>query len=179
MARQLRLRNIGGLVVIDFIDMKQKKNQNQVHRKLKDALQRDKSRTNVLPLSPLGLMEMTRQRHEESVRATTYMNCPYCDGRGKVLSAMSMSVEIQRRIAEVMRRHKANVDKPLPIKITVNPIVLERLRSEDEAILVEMEEKYHGHLTFVAAQSIHVEEFIISRTDSGEELFSNIEKKNS
>jgi len=176
-ARQLRLRNIGGLVVIDFIDMKQKKNQNLVHRKLKDALQRDKSRTNVLPLSPLGLLEMTRQRHEESVRATTYMNCPYCDGRGKVLSAMSMSVEIQRRIAEVMRRHKANADKPLPIKITVNPVVLERLRSEDEAILVEMEEKYHGHLTFVASQNIHVEEFIISKTESGEELFSNVEKK--
>jgi ribonuclease G len=176
-ARQLRLRNIGGLVVIDFIDMKQKKNQNLVYRKLKDSLQRDKSRTNVLPLSPLGLLEMTRQRHEESVRATTYMNCPYCDGRGKVLSAVSMSVEIQRRIAEVMRRHRASVDKPLPIKISVNPVVLERLRTEDEALLVEMEEKYHGHLTFVASQNMHVEEFAISRSDTGEELFTNVEKK--
>ncbi|HMO03276.1 MAG TPA: Rne/Rng family ribonuclease [Kiritimatiellia bacterium] len=176
-ARQLRLRNIGGLVVIDFIDMKQKKNQNQVHRKLKEALQRDKSRTNVLPLSPLGLMEMTRQRHEESVRATTYMNCPYCDGRGKVLSAMSMSVEIQRRVGEVMRRHRSTAERPLPVKITVNPIVLERLRTEDEAILVELEEKYHGHMTFVASQHIHVEEFMITRTDTGEELFSNVERK--
>jgi ribonuclease G len=176
-ARQLRLRNIGGLVVIDFIDMKQKKNQNAVYRKLKDCLQRDKSRTNVLPLSPLGLLEMTRQRHEESVRATTYMNCPYCDGRGKVLSAMSMSVEIQRRIAEVMRRHRASVDRPLPIKITVNPIVLDRLRNEDEAILVEMEERFHGHLTFVASPNMHVEEFTITRSENGEELFSNIEKK--
>lgn len=176
-ARQLRLRNIGGLVVIDFIDMKQKKNQNQVHRKLKEALQRDKSRTNVLPLSPLGLLEMTRQRHEESVRATTYMNCPYCDGRGKVLSAMSMSVEIQRRVGEVMRRHRSTAERPLPVKITVNPIVLDRLRTEDEAILVELEEKYHGHMTFVASQQIHVEEFMITRTDTGEELFSNVERK--
>ena len=176
-ARQLRLRNIGGLVVIDFIDMKQKKNQNLVYRKLKDSLQRDKSRTNVLPLSSLGLMEMTRQRHEESVRATTYMNCPYCDGRGKVLSAMSMSVEIQRRIAEAMRRHRASADKPLPVKITVNPVVLDRLRTEDEAILVEMEEKFHGHLTFVSSQHLHVEEFTIHRNDTGEELYTNIEKK--
>lgn len=178
-ARQLRLRNIGGLVVIDFIDMKQKKNQSMVHRKLKDCLQRDRSRTNVLPLSPLGLLEMTRQRHEESVRATTYSNCPYCDGRGKVLSAMSMSVEIQRRIAEVMRRQKAPADRPLPVKITVNPVVLERFKTEDEAILVQMEERYHGHLTFVANSNFHVEEFTITKSETGEELFSNVEKKNS
>jgi ribonuclease G len=105
------------------------------------------------------------------------MNCPYCDGRGKVLSAMSMSVEIQRRIAEVMRRHRASVERPLPIKITVNPIVLDRLRNEDEAILVEMEERFHGHLTFVASPNMHVEEFTITRSENGEELFSNIEKK--
>jgi ribonuclease G len=84
-------------VVIDFIDMKQKKHQNQVHRTLKDAVRRDKARTNVLQMSQLGLMEMTRQRQEESVRSATYMNCPYCDGRGKVKSALSMSVDIQRR----------------------------------------------------------------------------------
>lgn len=176
-ARQLRLRNIGGLVVIDFIDMKQKKNQNQVYRRLKDVLQHDKARTNVLPLSPLGLLEMTRQRQEESVRASTYANCPYCDGRGKVLSAMSMSVEIQRRITEVMRRNRASADNPLPIKIAVNPMVLERLRSEDEAILVAMEEKYHGHLSFLASHNMHVEEFTITRAESGEELFSNVERK--
>ncbi len=176
-ARQLRLRNIGGLVVIDFIDMKQKKNQNLVYRRLKECLQKDRARTNVLPLSPLGLLEMTRQRQEESVRSTTYANCPYCDGRGKVLSAMSMSVEVQRRIAEVMRRRKATADHPLPVKITVNPTVLDRFKTEDEAILVEMEEKYHGHLTFVANGNMHMEEFTITNAETGEELYSNVERK--
>ncbi len=176
-ARQLRLRNIGGLVVVDFIDMKQKKNQNLVYRTFKECLHLDKARTNVLPLSPLGLLEMTRQRQEESVRATTYANCPYCDGRGKVLSALSMSVRIQRRIAEVMRRHKASEANQLPIRITVNPSVLERLRTEDEALLVQMEEKFHGHLTFVADKNYHIEDFSISHKDTGEELFASREKK--
>ena len=170
-ARQLRLRNIGGLVVIDFIDMKQKKHQQHVYRTLREALRRDKARTNVLPISQLGLLEMTRQRQEESVRAATYMNCPYCEGRGKVKSALTMSVEIQRRIAEVMKRRKASVANPLPIKISVNPSVLERLRSEDEQILVDMEEKFHGHLTFVANPNIHVEEFTIVHAHTGEDLF--------
>ena len=173
-ARQLRLRNIGGLVVIDFIDMKQKKHQNQVHRLLKDLLRRDKARTNVLQMSQLGLMEMTRQRQEESVRSATYMNCPYCEGRGKVKSALSMSVEIQRRIAEVMRRRKASPDSPLPIKVTVNPSILERLRTEDEDILVQMEEKFHGHMTFVANPNMHVEEFTVIHGQTGEELFSSV-----
>ncbi len=171
--RQLRLRNIGGLVVIDFIDMKQKKYQSQVQRTLKDALRRDKARTNVLQMSQLGLMEMTRQRQEESVRSATYMNCPYCDGKGKVKSALSVSVDIQRRIAELMRRRKASVDTPLPLKIAVNPSILERLRTEDEAILVQMEEKFHGHLTFVANSNMHVEEFTVVHGSTGEELYSS------
>jgi ribonuclease G len=172
-ARQLRLRNVGGLVVIDFIDMKQRKHQNHVYRTLKEALRRDKARTNVLPISQLGLVEMTRQRQEESIRASTYMNCPYCEGRGKVKSALSMSVEIQRRIGEVMRRQKASANTPLPIKITVNPAVLDRLRSEDEELLVNLEKKHHGHLTFVASPAMHVEEFSIARSDSGDMLFQS------
>lgn len=173
-ARQLRLRNVGGLVVIDFIDMKARKQQNQVYRTLKDALRRDKARTKVLPISQLGLLEMTRQRQEESVRAATYMNCPYCEGRGKVKSALTMSVEIQRRIAEVMRRKKASASNPLNIKITINPSVLDRLRNEDEEILVKMEERYHGHMTFVGNSNMHVEEFAITETQTNEELFSSV-----
>jgi len=171
-ARQLRLRNVGGLVVVDFIDMKQKKNQNNVYKTLKDGLRRDKARTNVLPISNLGLLEMTRQRQEESNRSATYMNCPYCDGRGKVLSGLSMSVEIQRRIAEVMRRHKPKSAEPLHVKITVNPIILDRLRTEDEEVLVKLEEKYGGRLSFRSDSAVHVESFTISRTETGEELYS-------
>jgi len=171
-ARQLRLRNVGGLVVIDFIDMRQKRNQNAVYKTLKEALKKDKARTNVLTISQLGLLEMTRQRVEESIRSTTYMDCPYCQGRGKVKSTLSMSVEIQRHIVEVMRRTK-HEKEALPIKVIVNPVVMDRLRTEDEVALVNLEQKYRGHLTFVSDPGMHMEEFMIMHAETGDELYSN------
>ena len=82
-ARQLRLRNIGGLIIGDFIDMKSRRDQQtESYQLMKDRLTRDKARTHGLPISPLGLMEMTRQRAHESISDTIYENCPYCAGRG-------------------------------------------------------------------------------------------------
>lgn len=170
-ARQLRLRNVGGLVVIDFIDMKTKKDQNAVYRALKDALKRDKSRTNVLQISQLGLLEMTRQRQEESVRDTTRVDCEYCHGRGKVQSAISMSVEIQRRISALLRDERATHS----LKITVNPKVLLRFRREDERALLELEDKFSGHLTFVADPHFHMEEFTIANEGDGKVLYKTAE----
>ncbi len=172
-ARQLRLRNVGGLVVIDFIDMKQKRHQNAVYKALKDALRGDKARTNVLSISQLGLLEMTRQRMEESIRSSTYVDCPYCQGRGKVKSTLSMSVEIQRHIAEVMRRHKH--ERELPLKVTVNPVVMERLRTEDEAELIALEKKNGGRLTFVSDPNMHMEQFTIAHGATGEMLYQDKE----
>ncbi len=174
-ARQLRLRNIGGLIVIDFIDMKQRRNQNAVHRAFKDALKKDRARTNLLPISPLGLLEMTRQRAEESIRAAAYSNCPYCEGRGKVKSPLSMSVEVQRHIAEVVRRNRRGREE-LPLKIVVHPSVLERMRSEDEEDLVELQEKYELRLAFVADAALHVERFRILHGESGEELYPRVDR---
>lgn len=170
-SRQMRLRNIGGLVVIDFIDMKHRRHQNAVYKALKESLRNDRARTNVLAISQLGLLEMTRQRMEESIRATTYMDCPYCEGRGKVKSTLSMSVEIQRHIVEALRRHHG-----VPLKVSVNPVVMDRLRKEDEATLVEIEQKHGGRLTFVSDSSRHMEEFTIVHAETGEELYSNVER---
>ena len=175
-ARQLRLRNIGGLIVIDFIDMRQRKHQNQVTRRLKECLKGDKARTNVLPISELGLLEMTRQRAEESIRASTFNDCPYCRGRGIVKSGLSMSVEIQRRIAEVMRKRKGRKGDDTPLRITVNPSVMERLRKEDEEALMALEEKHQGKLTFVSNSALHLEEFTIVHGETSEELYSNAER---
>ncbi len=168
-ARQLRLRNVGGLVVIDFIDMKSRRHQNTIYRTLKDAVRRDKARTNVLPVSELGLIEMTRQRAEESIRAATFSDCPYCAGRGKVKSALSMSVEIQRRLAQIMRGQKKGAD--LSLRVTVNPSVLDRLRSEDEDMLVELENKFGAHMAFVSDHNIHVENFRVVNAETNEELY--------
>lgn len=173
-ARQLRLRNVGGLVVIDFIDMKQRKNQTALHRTLKEALLKDKARTNVLPVSQLGLIEMTRQRMEESLRAANYSDCPYCHGRGKVLSTLSMSVRIQRRILEVMKRHQNN-GQAIPLRIAVNPMIMDRLRREDEQVLIDLERRCGTQLTFVSDSNLHIEDFRIANGQTGEMLYDDHE----
>ncbi len=168
-ARQLRLRNIGGLVVIDFIDMKSRKNQAAVYKTLKEALHKDKARTNVLPVSQLGLVEMTRQRMEESLRAANYADCPYCHGRGKVLSTLSMSVRIQRRILGVIKKNQQRGE--IPLRIAINPMIMERLRKEDEQVLIDLEKRGHTQLTFVSDVNLHVEDFRITHRETGEVFY--------
>lgn len=169
--RQLRLRNIGGLIVLDFIDMRHPRDRQAVYRKMLEGLKRDRAKTHILPISQLGLMEMTRQRHSESVRASVFDDCPYCKGRGKVKSALSMSVEIQRRLAEILKKRPRD-ESDFQLRIVVHPSVLERLRKEDEKLIIEMEKKYFGRLSFRADPSFHAEQFKIYNALNNEELAS-------
>lgn len=170
-ARQLRLRNTGGLVVIDLIDMKSKKHQNSVYRAMKAALRRDRARTNVLPISDLGLMEMTRQRAEEGILSSMMTNCQYCNGHGRVRSPLGISVDIQRQLAAILRRYKGKKKMP-GLQIIVHPTVLDRLRKEDEEFLIELESKFEGHLVFKSAPNKHAEYFAIINSENGETLVS-------
>ncbi len=166
-ARQLRLRNIGGLIIGDFIDMKSRKDQQMVYQRMKDRLRRDKAKTHVLPISPLGLMEMTRQRAAESLIGSIYEDCPYCHGRGVIKSAMTMSVELQRELHLVMRKYQDTIHE---VRVIVNPRVLERLRTEDEELLIDIERKYAGRLTFRSDPNCHLEEFTITDANTDEKL---------
>jgi ribonuclease G len=170
-SRQLRLRNIGGLVVIDLIDMKPRKHQQAVYRTMRSALRRDRARTNVLPISDLGLMEMTRQRVEESITSTMHVDCPYCKGRGHVKSPLGMSVDIQRQIAAILRSRREEAARKL--QIVVHPTVLERLRREDEQVLVDLQESAEGLLTFKSDPTKHMEFFSILDVDDQEVLYSS------
>jgi ribonuclease G len=167
--RQLRLRNMGGLIVLDFIDMKSRRDQQQVYQRIKEGLRRDKAKTHVLPISQLGLMEMTRQRHSESVRAAVYDDCPYCKGRGKVKSAITMSVEIQRKLNEILKKRSRD-ESDFQLRIAVHPTVLDRLRTEDEKLIIEMEKRYFGKLSFRPEPSFHAEQFKIVNVATNEEL---------
>ncbi len=167
--RQLRLRNMGGLIVLDFIDMKSRRDQQTVYQKVKEGLRRDRAKTHVLPISQLGLMEMTRQRHSESVRAAVYDDCPYCKGRGKVKSTLTMSVEIQRRLSEILKKRQRD-ESDFQLRIVVNPTVLDRLRTEDEKLLIEMEKRYFGKLSFRAEPGLHAEQFKIVNVSTNEEI---------
>ncbi|HEV8422003.1 MAG TPA: Rne/Rng family ribonuclease [Chthoniobacterales bacterium] len=166
-ARQLRLRNIGGLIIGDFIDMKNRKDQQLVYQRMRERLKRDKAKTHVLPISSLGLMEMTRQRAQESLSDSIYQNCPYCEGRGMVKTTMSTSVELHRALNTVMRKYQDTIHD---IRVILNPDVLKRLKEEDEELLVELERRYAGRLMFRADPTFHHEKFLVTDANTGAEL---------
>ncbi len=169
--RQVRLRNIGGLVIMDFIDMKAKKDRNAVLSRMRREMSGDKAKSHILPISTLGIMQMTRQRHSESHSSGIYTSCPYCHGRSMVKSARTMSVEIQRRIISVIRHIRARdgIDKEIQLRVLLHPTNLERLRKEDEDLLIGIERSYGAKLSFRADPIYHVENFKIIDVESGQE----------
>ncbi|MGI8601501.1 MAG: Rne/Rng family ribonuclease [Verrucomicrobiales bacterium] len=166
-ARQVRLRNIGGLIVVDFIDMKGARDRQAVFKMMKDRLKRDKAKTQVLPISQFGLMEMTRQRLHESLSTSVFDLCPYCSGHGRIKSPTSMSVELQRKLHAVLPSlGETNRD----VVVTVHPDVMQRLRSEDADHLLEIERRHLCRLTFRSDPGFHREKFVVSNSGTGEEL---------
>jgi ribonuclease G len=166
-ARQLRLRNMGGLIVVDFIDMKHQRDRQSVYKMMKDRLRRDKAKTQVLPISQLGLMEMTRQRLHESLSESVYDDCPYCRGHGRVKSTESMSVDLQRRINTILQKYP---ESDHDLLIVVHPDVLQRLRTKDEDILVEMQRRHHGRLSFRGDPTYHREQVAIFNAQTQKEF---------
>jgi ribonuclease G len=167
--RQLRLRNMGGIIVLDFIDMRPRKDQQAVYQRVKDGLRRDKAKTHVLPLSQLGLMEMTRQRQTESVQSSLYEDCSQCRGRGFIKSAETMSVEIQRKLTSILKARPRD-ESDFQIKVVCNPKVLERLRTRDEQLLIDLEKKFFAKLSFRPDGSFHNEQWAVYNALNNEEI---------
>ena len=132
-ARQIKLRNLGGLIMIDTIDMKNPKDRKKVFEALRDAMEDDRAKHQILPISQLGVLQMTRQRHTESNTTSMYTACPHCQGRGIVKNPRTVSVEIQRKLLSVIRRLReaAGPEKELEINILLHPVNLERIITED------------------------------------------------
>lgn len=166
-ARQLRLRNIGGLIVVDFIDMKARRDQAAVYKVMKDRLRRDKAKTQVLQISQLGLMEMTRQRLHESLNVTVNEPCPFCQGRGMVKTTESMSVELQRRINGVLAKQG---DRLEGLIVVVHPEVLDRMKTHDGELFVELERRHNARLTFRADPSYHREQIVFADAKTQKEI---------
>ena len=132
-ARQIKLRNLGGLIMIDTIDMKNPKDRKKVFEALREAMEDDRAKHQILPISALGVLQMTRQRHTESNTTSMYTACPHCQGRGIVKNPRTVSVEIQRKLLSVIRRLReaAGPEKELEINILLHPVNLERIITED------------------------------------------------
>ncbi len=166
-ARQLRLRNIGGIVVVDFIDMSRAKDREAVLNMIKKCVKDDRARVRFAAISKFGLMEMTRQREHESLKDLVSEACPYCSGRGNVKSAISMSVEIQRMLQGILKRNK---DQKFEAKVIMHPTILERLKNKDAELFTKMEKLYGGNLSFRGDNDIHLEEFKVIDVNKNEEL---------
>ena len=128
-ARQLRLRNIGGIIVIDFIDMKKASNRHKVVDAMEHAVRRDRAKIRILPITRLGLVEMTRERKRESTFSLLTEECPECHGSGRVLSSESIRIKIQREI------HNLTSGRPGGnLRVIVNPMLMEVIKKKQELI---------------------------------------------
>lgn len=153
---QLRLRNCGGLVIIDFIDMEKLENRESVYQTLIEALKKDRAKTNVLPISELGLVEMTRKRTRDTLTRTMCEPCPYCEGTGRVKSVQTVSFEVMRELIKVVK--KGHQKK---ISIFAHPEVCSRLAGEEFGAIEYVEEKFGKNLSIRADNNYHIEQFEI------------------
>ena len=135
-ARQLRLRDLGGVVVNDFIDMRKEKHRRNVERALRDAVKRDRARTKILRTSPFGLIEMTRQRIRPSLKRSVYKDCPGCSGSGVVKTAESMAIEVVRLL--ILATQHADVAK---VTVTVADDVATYLNNSKRRELSRLEDE--------------------------------------
>ena len=156
-AKQIRLRNIGGLIVIDFIDMEKAKNREKVYKALDEALTIDKKKTNILKVSELGIVEMTRKRTRENLTQILTDSCPICDGRGYINSGSTVCYHIFREIIRGAEKRSGN-----KITIMVNPEVAGLLYDEERAAVEELEASLKRRIVIRAAEEMRVDEYNIS-----------------
>jgi len=151
-ARQLRLRDLGGVVVNDFIDMRKEKHRRGVERALRDAMKRDRARTKILRTSPFGLIEMTRQRIRPSLKRSVFKDCPCCIGTGLVKTAESLSIEVLRMLMTAV--HRPGVGR---IVIRVSEEVASYLNNNKRQDLVQLEKEGNLTLQVLARQGANPE----------------------
>lgn len=134
-ARQLRLRNLGGIIIIDFIDMSEPEHRRQVLRTLEKALERDRAKTGITTVSELGLVEMTRKRTSESLGQILCEPCPVCEGRGRLKSPETVCYDIMREILRESRAFECE-----RILVLASQLVIDRLLDEDSSNIADLEE---------------------------------------
>jgi ribonuclease G len=167
-ARQLRLRKIGGIVIVDFIDMSEEVHRNEVLQALEEEIKKDKTKTNILGITQLGLVEMTRKKVRPSLSEVLQKPCPYCEGRGKVLSEETLGINYKNQIYNVARQTTAQT-----ILVEANPLVAARLIGSGGASLRDLESKTGKSLYIRGSTSHHIESITIRPLQDNEEIHAN------
>ncbi|MBI1953009.1 MAG: Rne/Rng family ribonuclease [Candidatus Omnitrophica bacterium] len=150
--RQIRLRDLGGILIIDFIDMNAQSHRQKIFNTLQNAMRKDRAKTNLIFLSEFGLVEMTRQRVRRSLASVNFQECPYCQGRGSIRSALTVSISALRQIKKTFLTSK----KPT-VEVTVHPDLAGRLFNEDRNSIAQIEKEYHGRVVVKADPTLHLE----------------------
>jgi ribonuclease G len=155
-AYQLRLRNIGGLIIIDFIDMEKEAHREKVYMALEETLKGDRAKTNILKISELGLVEMTRKRVRENLTRTLCEPCPYCEGKGYVKSRPTMVYEIFREL----RREIRNLSGA-QVTLLVHPSIASVICDEERWEIDDLEQFSGKQIAITARFDFHQEQFEI------------------
>ena len=164
-ARQLRVRNIGGLIVCDFIDMRSRKNQRRVLDRLKEAMKDDSAKCTILGMSEFGLVEMTRQRNKESLIQTLFTDCPYCSGKGLIKNFESTAIEMERSVRELILHHEEYT-----LDVFVHPELHHYLEHADRRYLEKLAQKLNAILVFKLNDHLHLSDFEIFSGVNGQRL---------
>jgi len=154
---QLRLRNIGGLIIIDFIDMERREDQEKVFNSLENNLKSDKTKSTILKISELGLVEMTRKRVRENLTRTLCESCPYCEGRGHIKSKLSICYEIFRELGKEAYKHNGK-----ELVLYVHPDIAELLYHSEQSNIEKIESEYKLKITIEEDSNFHQEQYEIT-----------------
>lgn len=164
-ARQLRIRNVGGLIICDFIDMRHKKSQRRVMERLKECMRSDFAKCTILGMSEFGLVEMTRQRSRGSLLQTIFSECPYCHGSGTIKNYESVSIEIERSLKKAIQ-----CNQQFGLKLVTHPAIDTYLGTIDKDFLFRLAERNHAQLVFDTNDSLHLNDFEFWSTVSGQRV---------
>jgi ribonuclease G len=155
-AYQLRLRNIGGIIIIDFIDMAQAHNRQAVLQALATALASDRAKTTLVSMSEIGLVEMTRKRVRDSLGHVLQEPCTYCGGQGAIKRPQTVAHEALRELAQMLQQSHAP-----QVTLQAEPDVAEHLRAHEDVALRRLETQYGSRITCVAQPNLHRETFAL------------------
>ena len=156
-ARQLRLRDVGGIIIIDFIDMEVADHRRNLYRSFKEAVHKDRAKTNILKISELGLVEMTRQRIRPSLESAVYNTCAYCEGKGVVKSPTTMAIQTIKELRKALGHSHGK-----SINAYVHPSVSERLLHQEKRVLEQLERENRSKICVYPDSSLHLEDVNIT-----------------
>lgn len=156
-ARQLRLRDMGGIIIIDFIDLERGDHRRELFRTFKEAVKKDRAKTNLVQMSELGLVEMTRQRVRPSLESAVYETCPYCEGKAMVKSPTTMAVQTVKEIRKAIGSNRSKI-----LNVYVHPRVSERLLHQEKKAVQEIERNTRSRVFVFGEPSNHLEDVNIT-----------------